>query len=113
MDQLISFITSNIHQVDWEGPAAFVVAILAVFTFFRRFSLVLLILLIIVLGWGAENLIVTDLSNQERGFPLPLIIYCRPPEEKIFNFGDREQMYGVFEKRIDLLFAYDTPVPAR
>ena len=37
----------------------------------------------------------------------PLIFYCRPPEEKIFDFGSREQMEGVFEYRKELLACYD------
>ena len=38
---------------------------------------------------------------------LPLIIYCRPSREKIFNFGNREQMEGVIEQKEKLLAAFD------
>ena len=37
----------------------------------------------------------------------PLIIYCRPPEATIFNWGDRPQMEGVIENGQALLKAYD------
>lgn len=37
----------------------------------------------------------------------PLIIYCRPSKEKIFNFGSREQMEGVIEEKEKLLEAWD------
>lgn len=37
----------------------------------------------------------------------PFIIYCRPPEDRILNFGDREQMDGVVEKAKALLGSYD------
>lgn len=37
----------------------------------------------------------------------PLIIYCRPDKEKIFNFGTREQMKGVIEEKEKLLKAWD------
>lgn len=37
----------------------------------------------------------------------PLIIYCRPSKEKIFNFGSREQMEGVIEEKEKLLKAWD------
>jgi len=37
----------------------------------------------------------------------PLIIYCRPPEMKIFSFGHREQMSGVVEQGNLLLRRYD------
>lgn len=37
----------------------------------------------------------------------PLIIYCRPPKETIFQFGDREQMSGVIEQGEKLLSEFD------
>ena len=37
----------------------------------------------------------------------PIIIYCRPDNETIFNFGDREQMEGVIEQRVKLVNAWD------
>lgn len=37
----------------------------------------------------------------------PLIVYCRPSREKIFSFGNREQMEGVIEQKEKLLAAFD------
>lgn len=37
----------------------------------------------------------------------PIIVYCRPPMKRIFNFGDREQMEGVIEQKEKLLLAFD------
>lgn len=37
----------------------------------------------------------------------PLIIYCRPPIERIFDFGNREQMEGVIDQKTKLLSRYD------
>lgn len=37
----------------------------------------------------------------------PLIIYCRPPDEKILCFGDRDQMPAVVENARRLIDAYD------
>ena len=37
----------------------------------------------------------------------PIIIYCRPSDEVIFNFGKREQMAGVIERKEELLKAWD------
>lgn len=37
-----------------------------------------------------------------------LLIYCRPSEDKIMNFGDRPQMKGVIEHAPKLLAAYDS-----
>ena len=43
---------------------------------------------------------------QEAIFPVT-IIYCRPPDEKILEFGEREQMDRVIDKSLELLIAYD------
>lgn len=37
----------------------------------------------------------------------PLIIYCRPSDEKILDFGEGEQMYGVIANAEELIAAYD------
>ena len=37
----------------------------------------------------------------------PLIVYCRPSDEVIYNFGDREQMDGVIEQREKLVNEWD------
>lgn len=37
----------------------------------------------------------------------PVIIYCRPESHVIFDFGQREQMTGVIEKKEELLKAWD------
>ncbi len=36
-----------------------------------------------------------------------VIIYCRPEDEVIYNFGEREQMEGVIEQREKLVKAFD------
>jgi len=36
-----------------------------------------------------------------------IVIYCRPSDEAIFRFGEREQMDGVKENAIKLLESYD------
>lgn len=45
----------------------------------------------------------------KEGFKLanPLIIYCRPPRERIFHFGNRKQMESVIEFKEVLLATYD------
>lgn len=40
----------------------------------------------------------------------PLIIYCRPPDEVILNFGDRPQMEGVIDQAKQLIAAYDRAI---
>jgi len=37
----------------------------------------------------------------------PMVIYCRPSNEKILNFGDREQMDGVILNATKIIDGYD------
>ena len=38
----------------------------------------------------------------------PLVIYCRPPDSVVLNFGEREQMDGVITHAPELLKKYDS-----
>ena len=75
MDQFISKVLSNLQHIDWESPAAFIVALIAVFALMKRWSLVLLIILTVVVGWGAEDMIVLNLNTQDRITSVPFLIY--------------------------------------
>ena len=75
MDQLISKVLSNLQHINWESPAAFVVALIALFALMKRWSLILLIILTVVLGWGAEDMIVLNLTTEDRIVSLPFLIY--------------------------------------
>jgi len=75
MEGLIDKIIGHLTAINWEGPAAFIVAILAIFAFFRKFSLVLLIILTIVIGWGAEDIIILNLETNDKIISAPLLVY--------------------------------------
>jgi hypothetical protein len=75
MDTIIAKITQHLYAVNWEGPAVFVLAILAVFALMRKWGLILLILLIVVIGWGAEDLIVFNLNTKANVISVPLMVY--------------------------------------
>ena len=75
MDQLIAKVLSNLQDINWESPAAFVIALIAVFALMKRWSLVLLIVLTVVLGWGAEDMIILNLTTEDRIVSLPFLIY--------------------------------------
>ena len=75
MESLLDRIVENLTKINWEGPSAFVVALLAIFAFLRKFTLVLLIILTVVIGWGAEDLIVLNLNTNDRIISAPLLVY--------------------------------------
>ncbi len=75
MDYIIDMIVGHVRSINLAGPAAFVIAFLAALLFFRRFSIFLITLLVVVLGWGAQDLILFNIKTQNQVVNLPLIIY--------------------------------------
>jgi len=76
MQTLVDMILTNLRETDWSGPALFVVFILAVLVVFRKWAMFLLILLTVVLGWGAQDLIITNLESSREIISVPFVIYC-------------------------------------
>ena len=75
MDRYLDIVLTNLRNLTWEGPTAFVVAIIAIFALFRKWSLALLIILIVVIGWGAQDMIVMNLDTRDTVISVPLLIY--------------------------------------
>jgi hypothetical protein len=75
MDQMISNIMVNIKGIDFESPVMFVIIVLALLAVFRKWSIVLVSLLMIVLGWGAQDLMITNIKTSSTIVSIPLIIY--------------------------------------
>ena len=75
MDSFIDNILANLTSLSLEGPAAFVVALLALFAFLRKYSLVLLVILTFVLAWGAEDIILLSIDTDDEVISMPLLIY--------------------------------------
>ena len=75
MDAFLDIIMEHLRTINWQGPAVFVVVVMAVFAFLRKFSIVLLIIFIVVLSWGAEDLIILNLDTQDQLISAPLLIY--------------------------------------
>ena len=75
MNAFFDNIVENAKNIQWEGPAMFVVVILAIFAVFRQYHMLLLTLLVIALGWGAQDMMVMNFDTQRRIISLPLLIY--------------------------------------
>jgi len=76
MEVLLDRIIEHMTTINWEGPAAFIVAILAIFAFFRKFFIVLIVIFTIVIGWGAEDLILLNLESNNKIISAPLMVYA-------------------------------------
>ena len=76
MDGVIDMVLYNLKATDWGGLAIFVVIILAILLLMRKWAMFLLILLTVALGWGAQDLIITNLESSHEVISLPFVIYC-------------------------------------
>jgi hypothetical protein len=76
MDIFIDLAKEQIMNINWDGPALFVLIILAILLILRKWSMFLLIVLTIVLGWGAEDLIITSMGTDQEIISVPFLIYC-------------------------------------
>ncbi|MCK4824681.1 hypothetical protein KA005_53510 [bacterium] len=75
MENFISIVVNNIKSINWEGPASFGIILLALLAIFRKWSILLITLFTIVLGWGAQDLIITNLLTSNKVISVPLLIY--------------------------------------
>ncbi len=75
MDNLAANIMEHLRTINYEGPAMFVIVFLALLAVFRRFSILLITLLVIVLGWGAQDLLIMNIQTQNAVVSIPLLIY--------------------------------------
>ncbi|MCD6308063.1 MAG: hypothetical protein J7M24_03600 [Candidatus Latescibacteria bacterium] len=75
MDAFVNMILYNLENINWDGPAIFVVLILAALVLFKKWTMLLLVVFTIVLGWGAEDLIITNYESDMEIVSVPLIIY--------------------------------------
>jgi len=75
MDAFVDLILYNLENINWDGPAVFVVLILAALVLFKKWTIFLLVLFTIVLGWGAQDLIITNFESDLEIVSVPLIIY--------------------------------------
>ena len=75
MEGFINLILDNLSTINWQGTAAFVVAVIVIFAIFRKWSLILLIIFTVVLSWGAEDLIILNMESKDQVISAPLLIY--------------------------------------
>lgn len=75
MDNLTANILEHLRTINYEGPMMFVLVFLALLAIFRRWSILLITLLVIVLAWGAQDLIITNMQTESTVVSIPLLIY--------------------------------------
>ena len=76
MESFFENIVMNFNAVSWEGPVMFLIIILAILSVFRQWYILLLVLVTIVIGWGAEDMMLLNIETGNNVISLSLIIYC-------------------------------------
>ena len=76
MDVFIDMVLDNLSAINWEGPSIFVIILFAFLAIFKKWGILLITILTIVLGWGAQDLIISNIETKAGVTSVPLIIYC-------------------------------------
>ncbi len=83
MATFINSIIINLTSTEFEGLAIFTILFLVFLAIYRKWLVLLLTLLTIVLGWGAQDVIITNITSYTNNpnqvamiIDVPLIIYC-------------------------------------
>jgi len=63
-------------NINWEGSAMFAIAILAILAIYRQWHILLITLLTIVLGWGAQEIIILNIETNVQVISVPFLVYC-------------------------------------
>ena len=76
MSVFIDNILWNLMNINWEGSAMFAIAILAILAIYRQWHILLITLLTIVLGWGAQEIIILNIETKVQVTSVPFLVYC-------------------------------------
>ena len=76
MNTFIDNVLWNFSHINWEGSGMLAIVMLALFALFRLWHILLLTLLVIVLGWGAQDIIIMNAASDSKIISLPLLVYC-------------------------------------
>ena len=63
-------------NINWEGSAMFVIAILAILAIYRQWHILLITLLTIVLGWGTQKIINLNIETKVQDISVTFLVYC-------------------------------------
>lgn len=76
MQDFLTSIWNQFQAIDWNGPVWIVLVIFVILLLMRRWSILLLTMLIIVLAWGAQDMMITNLDTNRPIVSVPLLIYA-------------------------------------
>ena len=75
MDALIQAALEYIQTYNWNSPFTFVMVVLVGLLILKKFAIFLIVLATVVIGYGAQDLIITSAATDKEVVSLPLIIY--------------------------------------
>lgn len=75
MTTMLDNIIGHLSMINWDGPAMFGIITLAILALFRQWRILLITLLTVVLGWGAQDLIITNIATGNDVVSVSLVVY--------------------------------------
>ena len=75
MDALTQPALEFIKNYNWNSPFTFIIVVLAGLLILKKFSMFLIVLVTVVIGWGAQDLIITSATTNREIVSIPLIVY--------------------------------------
>lgn len=75
MDALIQSALEYIENYNWNSPFTFIIVVLLGLLILKKFSMFLIVLVTVIIGWGAQDLIITSSITNKEIVSIPLIVY--------------------------------------
>jgi hypothetical protein len=76
MDFILENVIRHVKNFSFSSPAIFVIVLLVFLAVFRKWSILLLTIFVIVLGWGAQDLMIMNIKTNSSFVSLPFLVYC-------------------------------------
>ena len=75
MDALTQPALEFIKNYNWNSPFTFIIVVLLGLLILKKFSMFLIVLVTVIIGWGAQDLIITSSTTNREIVSIPLIVY--------------------------------------
>ena len=75
MDALTQPALEFIKNYNWNSPFTFIIVVLVGLLILKKFSMFLIVLVTVIIGWGAQDLIITSSTTSKEIVSIPLIVY--------------------------------------
>ena len=72
---ILDWVKNTVADYDWGSPFTFIIVILAALAVMGKWSSFLLLLAIVVIGYGAQDMVITNIMTGNDLVSVPFIVY--------------------------------------